>query len=286
MQDKLIEKKTSLNFRGKLEDINDPKIMGILNVTPDSFYDGDTNNLLETAIENVKKMQIDGADYIDIGGYSSRPGAKDISIQEELDRVLPIIEKCVTEFPDIVISIDTFRSEVAQEAINHGALMINDISGGDLDSKMWGIAANCKVPYIAMHMQGTPKTMQDSPSYTNVLDEVIFDLSNKITGMKEAGIMDIIIDPGFGFGKTIAHNYQMLQQLQAFELLGHPILVGLSRKSMIYNHLKTSPQEALNGTTVLNTIAINNGADILRVHDVKEAKQVLQLTQKVNMPIQ
>lgn len=281
MQDKLITKKTSLNFRGKLEDINAPKIMGILNLTPDSFYDGGSNSTKSEALKNVKKMLNSGADYIDVGGYSSRPGAKDVSSQEEMDRVVPIIEQIVREVENVVISIDTFRSAVAKEAVNAGARMINDISAGDLDQKMWETAASLNVPYIAMHMQGTPQNMQVNPSYENVTDEVIFQLSAKIEGMKKSGIRDIIIDPGFGFGKSLEHNYKMMRDLKSFELLGFPILVGISRKSMIYKYLENTPQESLNGTSVLNTIALQNGADILRVHDVKEAKEVVQLLNKV-----
>lgn len=284
MQDKLIKKKTSLNFRGKLEDINGPKIMGILNATPDSFYDGGKNNTIQFAIKNVKKMLAEGADYIDIGGYSSRPGAKDVSEQEELDRVLPIIEFCISEIPNVIISIDTFRSNVALAAVESGALMINDISGGDLDPKMYQVAGGCKVPYIAMHMKGVPQTMQDKPTYDHLMDEILLSFSSKVEAMKEAGIKDIIIDPGFGFGKTISDNYEILKELNAFELLGCPVLVGFSRKSMIYKLLNTSPEKALNGTSVLNTLALSHGADILRVHDVKEAKEVITLWDKVNTP--
>ena len=282
MQDKLITKKTSLNFRGKLEDINDPKIMGILNITPDSFYDGGSNNSIKTSIKNVEKMLHNGADFIDIGAYSSRPGAKNISIQEEINRLIPVLEAVVNKFPEVKISVDTFRSEVANQAIDAGALIINDISAGDLDPEIWNVAAEKNVPYIAMHMKGTPNNMQVNPNYHNLLDEVLLDLSNKIVGMKKAGITDIIIDPGFGFGKSLDHNYEIMKNLNAFELLGCPILVGISRKSMIYNLLNSTANEALNGTTVLNTIALNNGADILRVHDVKQAKETLSIWKKVN----
>ncbi|MFT4753978.1 MAG: dihydropteroate synthase [Salibacteraceae bacterium] len=284
MQDKLITKKTSLNFRGKLEDINDLKIMGILNLTPDSFYDGGVNTTLEVAIKNVKKMLHDGADIIDIGAYSSRPGAKKISIQEEIDRLMPVISALIKEIPQIKISVDTFRSKVAKEAIEQGALMINDISAGDLDSNMWATVAQAKVPYVAMHMQGTPQNMQSSPAYNHLLEDILLDLSTKVAGMKSAGIMDIIIDPGFGFGKTLVDNYELMRNLRSFELLGFPILVGISRKSMIYNLLHCSPEESLNGTTVLNTLALSNGADILRVHDVKQAKETLTIFEKVSEP--
>lgn len=284
MQDKLIIKKKSLNFQGKLEDINAPLIMGILNLTPDSFYDGGKNNSLQTNLLNVKKMIQDGADIIDIGAYSSRPGAKEISEQEELDRLLPTLEAVHQQFPEIKISIDTFRSRVAELAIQNGACMINDISAGELDPAIWSVAATHKTPYIAMHMQGAPNTMQNNPVYTDIMEDLLFYFSDKLQAMKKAGLMDIIIDPGFGFGKTLAHNYEILKSLQSFKLLGLPILVGLSRKSMIYKYLSITPENAMNGTTVLNTLALDKGADILRVHDVQQAKETLLLWQKVNSP--
>ena len=284
MQDRLIEKKTSLNFKGKLEDINVPKIMGILNLTPDSFYDGGSNSTSDTAIKNVKKMLHDGAHYIDVGGYSSRPGASAVGLQEEIDRVSPIIQSLTQEFPGIHISIDTFRSQVADSALANGACMINDISGGDLDPEIWNVAAHHCVPYIAMHMKGKPSNMQNQPCYTNVVDEILLHLSEKISHIKKVGVKDIIIDPGFGFGKTIDHNYEIMRNLGAFTLLECPILVGISRKSMIYNLLESTPEDALNGTTVLNTLALSKGADILRVHDVKQAVETLKIWSKVNLP--
>ena len=284
MQDKLITKKTSLNFKGKLEDINGPKILGILNLTPDSFYDGGKNNNLKTITENVKKMLEDGADFIDVGAYSSRPGAKHISTQEEIDRLLPTIVHLLKTIPNIKISVDTFRSEVADLAVEAGALMINDISCGNIDSTIWDIAAKNNVPYIAMHMQGTPETMQERPIYTDVIEDIVLSFSSKIEQMKQHGVKDIIIDPGFGFGKTLTHNYEILKHLKSFELLGHPILIGVSRKSMIYKLLESSPEEALNGTSVLNTLALDRGADFLRVHDVKQAKETIILWQAMNNP--
>jgi len=281
MQDKLISKKTSLNFRGNLEDINHPKIMGILNVTPDSFYDGGKHDNLSAAIKNVKKMLENGADIIDLGAYSSRPGAHHISEQEEIDRMLPVLSEILNQFPQTKISVDTFRSKVAQVAIEAGALMINDISAGNMDPDIWNVAAKYKVPYVAMHMQGTPQTMQQNISYNDVLDDIILELSKKINQMTQAGIHDIIIDPGFGFGKTLDQNYHILKHLKDFEFLGHPILVGVSRKSMIYNLLNTNPQEALNGTTAIHMWALNNGAGFLRVHDVKEAKETLTIWEKL-----
>lgn len=284
MQDKLIIKKKSLNFQGKLEDINAPLIMGILNLTPDSFYDGGKNNSLQTNLLNVKKMIQDGAHIIDIGAYSSRPGAKDISEQEELDRLLPTLAAVHQQFPEIKISIDTFRSGVAELAIKNGACMINDISAGELDPNIWNVAANHKTPYIAMHMQGDPRTMQKNPVYTDIMEDLLFYFSDKVQAMKKAGLMDVIIDPGFGFGKTMEHNYEILKNLKSFKLLGLPILVGLSRKSMIYKYLSITPENAMNGTSVLNTLALDKGADILRVHDVQQAKETLLLWQKVNSP--
>ena len=282
MQDSVITKKKSLNFRGKLEDINVPKILGILNLTPDSFYDGGKNSNLELSINNVKKMLTDGADIIDIGAYSSRPGATHISEQEEIDRLLPTLTAVLEQFPATKISVDTFRAKVAFAAVNAGAVVVNDISGGNLDSEMWQTVANLQVPYIAMHMQGNPQNMQENPKYNNVLDDVIYDLSKKIENMKQAGIKDIIIDPGFGFGKTLDQNYQLLKGLKEFEMLGHPILVGVSRKSMIYNFLNSTPKESLNGTTAVHMLALERGAHFLRVHDVKEAKEAINIWNKLN----
>lgn len=281
MQDKLIAKKKSLNFRGLLEDINEPKIMGILNLTPDSFYDGGKNSRLELSINYVKKMLENGADIIDVGAYSSRPGANHVSEQEELDRLLPTLEKILFEFPGTKISVDTFRSTIAQQAVEAGALLVNDISGGDLDSEMWNTVSKLNVPYIAMHMKGTPENMQNNPQYENVMDEVIYDLSEKINRIKMAGVKDIIIDPGFGFGKTLDQNYEMLNHLEEFNLLGCPLLVGVSRKSMIYHLINTDATNALNGTTAVHILALERGANILRVHDVKEAKEAVTIWNKV-----
>lgn len=281
MQDKLISKKTSLNFRGNLEDINRPQIMGILNATPDSFYDGGKHNSLLAAIENVKKMLESGADIIDLGAYSSRPGANHISEQEEIDRMLPVLTEILKQFPQTKISVDTFRSKVAETAIEAGALMINDISAGNMDPDIWSVAAKYKVPYVAMHMQGTPQTMQKDISYNDVLDDIILELSKKINLMTQAGIYDIIIDPGFGFGKTLDQNYHILKHLKDFEFLGHPLLVGVSRKSMIYKLFDSTPQEALNGTTAIHMWALNNSASFLRVHDVKEARETITIWEKL-----
>ena len=272
----------TINLNGKLMDLSTPKVMGILNITPDSFYDGGVFNSEKKILDQVEKMLREGADIIDIGGYSSKPGAKKVKIDEELSRVIPAIELIKNEFNDIVISIDTFRSEVAYKAVQSGASLVNDISAGEFDSKMLKCVAELKVPYILMHMQGNPQNMQKNPRYKNVIKDIITSLSQKIFLAKKSGIIDIIIDPGFGFGKTIEHNYQILNNLSFFNELGCPILVGLSRKSMIYKQLGIKVENALNGTTCLNTVSILNGAKILRVHDVKEAKQVIKLTDFLN----
>ncbi len=256
--------------------------MGILNITPDSFYDGGVFNSDKKILNQVEKMISEGADMIDIGGYSSRPGANEVNIDDEIDRVIPVIELIKNKFGDTIISIDTFRSKVAKKAINAGASIINDISSGDLDPEMFNCVAKLKVPYIMMHMKGSPNNMQKNPEYENVIVEIVKNLSNKLFLAKKAGIIDVIIDPGFGFGKTATHNYSILKNLSFFKELGCPILVGISRKSMIYKLLDKNPENALNGTTCLNTISIINGAKILRVHDVKEAKEVITLTNFLN----
>ena len=272
----------TININGTLLDLSTPKIMGILNITPDSFYDGGVFNSDKKILNQVEKMISEGADMIDIGGYSSRPGANEVNIDDERGRVIPAIELIKNKFGDTIISIDTFRSKVAKKAINAGASIINDISSGDLDPKMFNCVAKLKVPYIMMHMKGTPNNMQKNPEYENVIVEIVKNLSNKLFLAKKAGIIDVIIDPGFGFGKTATHNYSILKNLSFFKELGCPILVGISRKSMIYKLLDKNPENALNGTTCLNTISIINGAKILRVHDVKEAKEVITLTNFLN----
>ena len=272
----------TININGTLLDLSTPKIMGILNITPDSFYDGGVFNSDKKILNQVEKMISEGADMIDIGGYSSRPGANEVNIDDEIDRVIPAIELIKNKFGDTIISIDTFRSKVAKKAINAGASIINDISSGDLDPEMFNCVAKLKVPYIMMHMKGTPNNMQKNPEYENVIVEIVKNLSNKLFLAKKAGIIDVIIDPGFGFGKTATHNYSILKNLSFFKELGCPILVGISRKSMIYKLLDKNPENALNGTTCLNTISIINGAKILRVHDVKEAKEVITLTNFLN----
>ena len=266
-----------LNIKGSLLDLSCPKIMGILNVTPDSFYDGGFYSNEKEVLKQVEKMILDGVDIIDIGGYSSKPGAKTITIKEEEKRVLPIIKLIYKTFKKTIISVDTFRSEIAEKSINAGASIINDISGGDFDNNIYKIAERYKAPYIMMHMKGDPSNMQINPTYQNINYEIIKNLSKKIDFAQKKGVCDIIIDPGFGFGKTIEHNYQILNNLKLYKVLHKPILIGVSRKSMIYKLLKTDPSKALNGTTALNTIALINGANILRVHDVKQANEVIKL---------
>ncbi|MBO6516708.1 MAG: dihydropteroate synthase [Bacteroidia bacterium] len=268
----------TINIKGTLLDLSTPKIMGILNVTSDSFFDGGNYVDINTASRHVASMVRDGVDIIDVGGASSRPGADEVSLQQELDRVLPIIEWLGQNVPDVPVSIDTNKAEVAKQAVQAGAAIVNDISAGDDDMYMVDTVASLKVPYIAMHKKGTPKTMQVNPTYTDVVEDVATYFIDKLDRYKCAGITDVIFDPGFGFGKTVNHNYSLLRNLNVFDtLLKRPILVGVSRKSMINKVLGVSPDEALNGTTVLNTLAVQNGAHILRVHDVKEAKQIVQL---------
>jgi len=271
------EPKQSLNIKGKLIDLSSPKVMGILNITPDSFYNNSRTKSIDEALTKAAQFLDEGAAFIDIGGYSSRPGAKDISTSEEVDRLVPVVESLVKAFPEAVISIDTFRAKVAEETITAGAHIINDIAAGDLDEQMFETVAKLQVPYIMMHMQGTPQNMQQNPVYGNVLLEVIDYLAKKVAVLKALHVHDVIIDPGFGFGKTIEHNYELLKQLEAFKIFKLPILAGFSRKGMIYKTLGTSAAEALNGTSVLNTIALQKGASILRVHDVKEAVECVKL---------
>ncbi len=269
--------KTSLNCGGKLLDLSKPLVMGIINVTPDSFYDGGKTNALKDVLIQAEKMLQDGAAILDIGGQTSKPGAEIVTPQIEKTRVLPTIEAILKRFPETILSIDTFHSSVAKESILAGANIINDISAGEMDERMIPLAAELKVPYFIMHKKGLSKTMQDNPEYSNVVEEVFNYLLNKVEECKSHGITDLVIDPGFGFGKTIEHNFTLLKRLDLFNLMGLPILVGLSRKSMIYNSLGSSAKEALNGTTALNMIALNNGAKILRVHDVKEAMECINL---------
>ena len=251
--------------------------MGILNVTPDSFFDGGKYSSKNEIVAQAGKMITEGATIIDIGGQSTRPNAQTISIEEELTRVIPIIELIHKEFSETIISIDTFRSEVAKKAVGAGASIVNDISGGNLDERMFVTIGELNVPYVLMHLQGTPETMQQNPTFENVVKDVRSFFLNKIQLLNEAGVKDIILDVGFGFGKNTSHNYSLLKHLNDLKIFDLPIVAGLSRKSMINSVLKTTPANALNGTTVLNTIALINGVTILRVHDVKEAKQAIEL---------
>lgn len=275
------EPKQSLNIKGRLIDLSTPKVMGILNITPDSFYNNSRTKTIDEALIKAAQFLNEGATFIDVGGYSSRPGAQDISINEETDRLVPVVESLVKAFPEAIISIDTFRAKVAQETIEAGAHIINDIAAGDMDEQMFETVAKLQVPYIMMHMQGTPQNMQQNPTYNNVLLEVIDYLAKKVAALKVLHIHDVIIDPGFGFGKTIEHNYELLRQMEAFKIFKLPVLVGFSRKGMIYKTLGTTAAEALNGTSVLNTIALQKGAGILRVHDVKEAVECVRLVEKL-----
>ena len=279
---KLKEKPKYINVAGKLLDLSIPKVMGVLNITPDSFYEASRVTEEKEILRVAAGMIEDGADILDIGGYSSRPGAADVPPEEEKRRVLKAIGLIHREFPETILSIDTFRSEVASEAVcDCGARMINDISGGEADRNMFGIVKKLNVPYIMMHMHGRPENMQDNPVYDDVVADILEWFGSKIAQLQPAGVKDIIIDPGFGFGKTAGHNFEMLHRLRDFSIAGLPLLVGVSRKSMIWKTLDLEPGKALNGTTVLNTVALMNGADILRVHDVKEAVEVIRLVETI-----
>lgn len=277
IKDKNFNTLTTLDFGQKLLDLSTPKVMGILNLTDDSFYDGGRFNTEKQALLQVEKMLEDGADMIDLGGYSSRPSAPLVSLDSEWKRLEYILKKIAQQFPNIIISVDTFRSEIAKRAIDNGADLINDISSGDLDANMFRTIAQLNVPYIMMHMQGTPQNMQNSPHYEHVLLDIYNYFDKKIKEANDIGINQLIIDPGFGFGKNLNHNYQMLNQLEDFHQLNLPIMVGVSRKSMIHKVLKTNAQNALNGTTFIHGICLQKGASILRVHDVKEAKECVKL---------
>jgi dihydropteroate synthase len=277
-----LEKPRYINIRGVLLDLEIPKVMGILNITPDSFYTGSRYIADEEILKAAIEMLDDGADILDVGGYSSRPGAKDISPEEESKRVLKAIKLINRELPQTIISVDTFRADIARQAVVEcGASMINDISGGDADNKMFSVLENLNVPYIMMHMKGNPGTMQNNPVYEDVVADILKWFGERIFKLKSAGVKDIIIDPGFGFGKTIDHNFELLKRLGDFSIAGLPVLVGVSRKSMIWKTLNITADVALNGTTALNAVAIFNGADILRVHDVKEAVQTIKLVRKI-----
>jgi len=270
----------TLNCNGKLLVIDKPMVMGIINLTPDSFYEGSRQQTNASIIAQARKMIDEGVDIIDVGGQSTRPGSNRISAKEELHRVIPAIEIILKDYPETIISVDTYQSAVAKEAIKTGASIINDISAGNMDKDMLETVAKLQAPYICMHMKGTPQDMQVDASYDNVTREVLDFFIQKTGQCREAGINDVIIDPGFGFGKTISHNFTLLKELAAFKMLEKPIVAGLSRKSTIYKTLGATAGEALNGTTALNTLAIQNGANILRVHDVKEAREVIKLYER------
>lgn len=272
----------SLNINGKLMDLSRPKIMGIINLTPDSFHAGSRRGTPHDALVQAEKMTADGADILDLGAYSTRPGAPFVSLEEEWNRLESPLKNICKNLPDAVISVDTFRSEIAKRAVSEGAHIINDISAGSMDEALFATIAELQVPYILMHMQGTPTTMQKSPSYNNVVAEVMTFFSEKLAVLRSLGVNDVILDPGFGFGKTVEHNYALLNQLTDFHLFELPILAGLSRKSMINKALGISPENALNGTTALHAFALERGAKILRAHDVAEAKQVITLHQHLH----
>ncbi|PWJ56756.1 dihydropteroate synthase [Dyadobacter jejuensis] len=271
-----VSKKT-LNVGGRLVDLSIPKVMGILNLTPDSFYHGSRIASVDQLIDIAGSMWEQGASFIDIGGYSTRPGAIDISVSEELDRLMPVVEPLNKFLPEIIISVDTFRSEVAKLVVAKGAHIVNDVSGGTLDPHMLREVLALKVPYVLMHMRGTPQTMQQLTGYGNVVEDVIRDLLPTIRRLEADGLADIIVDPGFGFAKTQAQNFELLRHLDAFQALNLPILVGVSRKAMVWRTLGCAPQDALNGTTALHMLAIERGASILRVHDVRPAVEVIKL---------
>jgi dihydropteroate synthase len=266
-----------INCKGKLVDLSQPKIMGILNTTPDSFFVESRGQNLDAALRRTEEMLDQGADFIDIGGMSTRPGSNEITESEELNRIMPVLDAVLKEFPETLISIDTYRSNVVRETIGAGASIVNDISAGNLDDLLFQTVAELQVPYILMHMQGTPRNMQANPVYENVVTEVNQFLAEKILQLKKLGVNDIILDPGFGFGKTLQHNYELMKHLDLIGFGEFPLLVGISRKSMVTRLLDISADEALNGTTALNMFALNKGANILRVHDVNEAKQTLRI---------
>jgi len=267
----------TINCKGQLIDLSQPKIMGVLNITPDSFFDGGKYRDEKSIVLQTKRMLDEGATFIDVGAYSSRPGAKAISEEEELHRILPIVQLLTKKFPEALLSIDTFRSKIASRCLEVGAALVNDISAGRQDKKMLSTIAEYKVPYIIMHMKGTPQNMQQETNYKDLLADILLYFSERIVSARALGIHDIIVDPGFGFAKTLEQNYALLQKLDLFQSLKLPLLVGLSRKSMIYKTLGSNAEKALNGTTALNMVALSKGANILRVHDVKEAVECVKL---------
>lgn len=276
-KDTFFRKKETINAGGKLIDLGVPRVMGIINITPDSFYAGSRKPLLNDALQQASKMLTDGADFLDIGAYSSRPGAEDISAQEEMDRLLPVIELIAANHPEAIISVDTFRSSVAEAAVKAGAHIINDISGGQLDENMFVTVAKLKVPYILMHMKGTPQNMNQLAQYDDIFIEVLDYFASRYHQLKQLGVHDVILDPGFGFAKIPDQSYALMNRLQDFNILELPILAGISRKRMVYKVTGGTAEDALNATTALNTIALTKGANILRVHDVKEAVEAIKI---------
>lgn len=270
----------SINCNGKLITFESPKVMGILNITPNSFFDGGLHSSLEKIEQQTEKMLTEGADIIDVGAYSTQPNAPFVTEEEELQRILPVLKHLVNQFPNAVFSVDTFRAEVAKQTLDLGAAIINDVSAGNLDDKMMQVVGSFKAPYIIMHMKGTPQNMQQFTNYDDVMHEMIYYFSEKINQAQQNGIIDVIIDPGFGFSKTLDQNYEVLYKLELLQNLDVPVLSALSRKSMIYKFFDTTPQEALNGTSVLNTISLIKGANLLRVHDVKQAVECVKLYKK------
>lgn len=271
-----------INVNGRLMNLSEPRVMGILNVTPDSFYAGSRAETEKDIIERLYQIVNEGASIIDIGAYSSRPGAAEVSTKEEISRLRTVLELVRKHQPDAVVSIDTFRSDVAKMCVEeYGVAIINDISAGQMDKQMFATIAQLGVPYIIMHMKGTPQDMQTAPHYDNLLKEVFYYFSEKVQKLRDLGVKDIIIDPGFGFGKTLRHNYELMNHLEEFNLFELPLLIGVSRKSMIHKLLDIKPEEALNGTTVLNTIALQKGAHILRVHDVKAATEAVKIVSQM-----
>ena len=272
----------TLNCKGTLIDLTKPRVMGILNLTPDSFYDGGRYKEEKSILSQTEKMLVEGATFIDVGAYSSRPGAKDIPVKEEINRIVPVVKLLIQKFPEILISTDTFRSEVARQCLQEGAALVNDISAGKLDPHMMETVAVARVPYIMMHMQGTPQTMKEKNTYKDLLEDIRFYFSERIATARKLGIHDLVIDPGFGFAKNISQNFELLGKFSLLKTFGVPVLAGLSRKSMIYKVLGVSPDEALNGTTALNMMALQGGANVLRVHDVKEAMECIGLYNQLN----
>ena len=271
----------TINVNDTLIDLSGPLIMGVINLTPDSFYDGGKYASVDGALQQARKLLAEGADLIDVGAYSSRPNASYVTEQEEIDRLLPFLERFKSEFPDAIVSVDTFRSNVAEAVITNGAHIINDISGGSLDDAMFETVGRLQVPYILMHMRGTPETMQSLTDYEDMISEICIYFAEKIAALRSYGVKDIILDPGPGFAKTVEQNFELVNRFSEFKIFGLPLMGAVSRKSMIYKSLGISAQQALNGTTALNTVLLLKGANVLRVHDVKEAKEVVLLMKKL-----